>query len=173
MQGRYGHVGSSMRGMAGLTRIAASSWAGVSCARMLFHARVEGIGPFSPSADFFNASYYNVANSSVHSAARMNHQCVTPPTRVINNVCIHVSHRDSLRMVKLEHSRREQGSRTCRVELRNALHLMHLPDNARGRSRAHCRAKGCHHWHLSPKDRRPPLYTRSTPCLLDRGILYH
>ena len=34
VQGRYGQVGSSMRGMARLRRVAAISWAGVSCARV-------------------------------------------------------------------------------------------------------------------------------------------
>ena len=47
---KYGEVGSSMGGMARLRRFAASSWAGVSCARvswvgMLFSARMDGIGP--------------------------------------------------------------------------------------------------------------------------------
>ena len=52
---KYDEVGSSMGGMARLRRVAASSyWAGVSCARvscarMLFSARVDGIGPFSSS----------------------------------------------------------------------------------------------------------------------------
>ena len=51
---KYDEVGSSMGGMARLRRIAASGWAGVSCAcvswaRMLFSARVDGIGPFSSS----------------------------------------------------------------------------------------------------------------------------
>jgi hypothetical protein len=56
VQGRYGDVGISMRGMARLRKVAASSWAGVSCARvswarMLFSARVDGIEPSSSSAD--------------------------------------------------------------------------------------------------------------------------
>ena len=47
-------------GVARLRRVAASSWAGVSCtrvswARMLFSARVDGIGPFSSSAEFNRA----------------------------------------------------------------------------------------------------------------------
>ena len=46
VKGRYGQVGSSMRGMARLRRISASSWAVVSWARMLFGARVDGTGPF-------------------------------------------------------------------------------------------------------------------------------
>ena len=55
---KYDEVGSSMAGMARLRRVAVSSWAGVSCAgvswaRMLFSARVDGIGPFSSSADLF------------------------------------------------------------------------------------------------------------------------
>ena len=59
VQGRYGQVGSSMRGMARLRRITASSWAGVSWARMLFSARVDGIGAFSSSADFLPTGYRN------------------------------------------------------------------------------------------------------------------
>ena len=58
VQGRYGEVGINMRGMARLRKVAASSWTGVSCARvswarMLFSARVDGIGPSSSSADCF------------------------------------------------------------------------------------------------------------------------
>ena len=57
VQGRYGEVGISMRGMVRPRRVAASSWTGVSCARvsrarMLFSARVDGIGPSSSSAEF-------------------------------------------------------------------------------------------------------------------------
>ena len=56
VQGRYGEVGISMRGMARLRKAAASCWAGVSCARvswarMLFSARVDGIGPSSSSEE--------------------------------------------------------------------------------------------------------------------------
>jgi hypothetical protein len=56
---KYDEVGSSMGGMARLRRVAASSWACVSCARvswarMLFSARVDGIGPFSSSAELFS-----------------------------------------------------------------------------------------------------------------------
>ena len=59
VQGLYGEVGSSVRGMARLRRDAASSWAGVSWARvswarMLLSARVDGIGLSSSSADFFS-----------------------------------------------------------------------------------------------------------------------
>ena len=58
VQGRYGEVGISMRGVVRLRKVAASCWAGVSCARvswarMLFSARVDGIGPSSSSADSF------------------------------------------------------------------------------------------------------------------------
>ena len=58
VQGRYGEVSIRMRRMARLRRVAAWSWVGVSCARvswarMLFSARVDGIGPFSSSAEFF------------------------------------------------------------------------------------------------------------------------
>ena len=58
VEGRYGEVGSSMRGMARLRRIAASGWAGGEWARagwvdMLFSARMDGIGPLFVVADFF------------------------------------------------------------------------------------------------------------------------
>ena len=60
---KYEEVGSSMGGMARLRRVAASSWAGVSCARvswagMLFSARMDGIGPLFVVADFFAAVSY-------------------------------------------------------------------------------------------------------------------
>ena len=47
-----------MGGMARLRRVAASSWAGVSCVRvgwagMLFSARMGGIGPLSVVAEFY------------------------------------------------------------------------------------------------------------------------
>ena len=50
VQGRYGEVGSSVRGMARLRRIASSGWAGGEWARagwvdMLFSARMDGLGP--------------------------------------------------------------------------------------------------------------------------------
>ena len=56
VQGRYGEVGISMKGMARLRRVAASSWAGVSCVRvswagMLFSACMDGIGPLFVVAD--------------------------------------------------------------------------------------------------------------------------
>ena len=69
VQGRYGQVGGSMRGMARLRRIAASSWAGVSCARvswarMLFSARVDGIGPFIVVCGFFfDIRFLNIRTS--------------------------------------------------------------------------------------------------------------
>ena len=58
---KYEEAGSSMGRMARLRKVAASSWAGVSCARvswarMLFSARVDGIGPSSSSAEFSRAS---------------------------------------------------------------------------------------------------------------------
>ena len=54
---KYEEVGSSMGGMVRLRRVAASSWAGVSCARVswagrLFSARMDGIGPLFVVADF-------------------------------------------------------------------------------------------------------------------------
>ena len=66
MQGRYGEVGSSMRGMARLRRIASSGWAGGEWARagwvdMLFSARMDGIGPLFVAAEFFGGS--NVESS--------------------------------------------------------------------------------------------------------------
>ena len=64
---KYEEVGSSMGGMARLRKVAASSWAGVSCARvswarMLFGARVDGIGPFTSFAEF--SRYWWLAQSS-------------------------------------------------------------------------------------------------------------
>ena len=53
--------------MARLREFAASCWAGVSCARvswarMLFSARVDGIGPSLSSADFFPRHSLKVGN---------------------------------------------------------------------------------------------------------------
>ena len=57
VQGRYGEVGSSVKGMARLRRIASSGWAGGERARagwvdVLFSARMDGLGPLFVAAEF-------------------------------------------------------------------------------------------------------------------------
>ena len=56
---KYEEVGSSLEGVARLRRVAASSWAGVSCVRvswagMLFSACMDGIGPLFVVADILS-----------------------------------------------------------------------------------------------------------------------